>query len=82
MQHEDDGLRRERPMRRHTKQDRTQRPDAEEVVVKPAPKPAPNGQVDEQTIRLRAYERWEAAGRPEGDGVQFWLEAEKELAAH
>jgi cold shock CspA family protein/ribosome-associated translation inhibitor RaiA len=33
----------------------------------------------EETIRLRAYERWEAAGRPAGDGVRFWLEAEREL---
>lgn len=29
-------------------------------------------------IRQLAYEKWEAAGRPEGDGVQFWLEAEAE----
>jgi hypothetical protein len=68
-------------MKRHTKQDRAQRPHVEEVV-KPAAKPTANGYADEQTIRLRAYERWEAAGRPEGDGVQFWLEAEKELATH
>jgi hypothetical protein len=33
--------------------------------------------VDE--IRLRAYLRWEAAGRPPGDGVRFWLYAEREL---
>ena len=32
-------------------------------------------------IQLGAYHRWEAAGRPSGDGVQFWLEAEKQLAA-
>jgi hypothetical protein len=32
-------------------------------------------------IQLGAYHRWEAAGRPAGDGVQFWLEAEKQLAA-
>jgi hypothetical protein len=34
----------------------------------------------ENKLRLRAYQKWEAAGRPEGDGVQFWLEAEVELA--
>jgi hypothetical protein len=28
-------------------------------------------------IRLRAYLRWEAAGKPSGDGVKFWLEAEQ-----
>jgi CBS-domain-containing membrane protein len=32
------------------------------------------------TIRLRAYQRWEAAGRSPGDGVGFWLDAERELA--
>ena len=30
-------------------------------------------------IRLRAYRKWEAAGQPPGDGVRFWLEAEREL---
>lgn len=30
-------------------------------------------------IHVRAYHLWEAAGRPPGDGVPFWLEAEKEL---
>jgi hypothetical protein len=33
----------------------------------------------EETIRIRAYEMWEKAGRPDGDGVYFWLEAEREL---
>jgi hypothetical protein len=31
-------------------------------------------------IQLCAFHKWEAAGKPTGDGVQFWLEAEKELA--
>ena len=30
-------------------------------------------------IRQRAYDKWESAGRPAGDGVGFWLEAEQEL---
>ncbi len=34
---------------------------------------------DRQAIEKLAYEKWEAAGRPEGDGVNFWLEAEKEF---
>jgi hypothetical protein len=38
------------------------------------------GIVAEDAIRLRAYENWEAAGKPAGDGVQFWLAAEKELS--
>ena len=32
-------------------------------------------------IQLGAYHKWEAAGRPPGDGVQFWLEAERQVAA-
>lgn len=33
----------------------------------------------EDAIRERAYALWEEAGRPEGDGTQFWLDAEREL---
>ena len=35
--------------------------------------------VSDEKIRLCAYQKWEAAGKPSGDGVQFWLEAEQEL---
>ena len=31
-------------------------------------------------IRERAYGCWEEAGCPAGDGVEFWLKAEAELA--
>jgi hypothetical protein len=37
---------------------------------------APNG-IDEK-IRHLAYVKWEAAGKPLGDGLCFWLEAERE----
>lgn len=30
-------------------------------------------------IREAAYLKWEAAGCPNGDGVEFWLAAEAEL---
>ena len=33
----------------------------------------------EDRIRELAYEKWEKAGRPPGDGVNFWCEAEAEL---
>jgi Protein of unknown function (DUF2934) len=33
----------------------------------------------ETDIRLCAYQKWEAAGQPAGDGAEFWLQAEKEL---
>lgn len=34
-----------------------------------------------ETIREAAYYKWEAAGCPCGDGTEFWLQAEAELAA-
>ena len=34
-----------------------------------------------QRIRQRAYEIWEALGRPDGDSDQHWLDAERELLA-
>ena len=37
------------------------------------------GNVSDEDIRLYAYEKWEAAGKPAGDGDRFWLEAEQEL---
>jgi hypothetical protein len=33
----------------------------------------------EQTIRDAAYLKWEQAGRPDGDGLDFWLQSEREL---
>ncbi|MFN7972537.1 MAG: DUF2934 domain-containing protein [Acidobacteriota bacterium] len=32
-------------------------------------------------IRRRAYELWEAAGRPDGRAVDHWLAAEQEVVA-
>jgi hypothetical protein len=34
-----------------------------------------------EKIREVAYYKWEAAGCPCSDGVEFWLEAEAQLAA-
>jgi hypothetical protein len=33
----------------------------------------------EQAIREIAYSKWEHAGWPTGDGMNFWLEAEQEF---
>lgn len=33
----------------------------------------------EDQIRELAYHKWEADGRPESDGVTYWLQAEEEL---
>ena len=35
----------------------------------------------EERIRHRAYELWEAEGRPEGHEVDHWLRAAQEVAA-
>jgi len=44
-------------------------------------KPSPNGKpISEEAVRLCAYAKWEAAGKPGGDGIRFWLEAESELS--
>ena len=32
-----------------------------------------------EDIRLCAYRKWTRAGKPTGDGIQFWLQAEQEL---
>lgn len=39
---------------------------------------APPG--EEEKIRQLAYQKWEAAGKPDGDGLSYWLEAEQELS--
>ncbi len=33
----------------------------------------------EGVIRVRAYEKWVKTGRPSGNGISFWLEAEREI---
>jgi hypothetical protein len=37
--------------------------------------------VGAEGIRSRAYELWEQAGRPAGDGTEFWFAAERETRA-
>jgi hypothetical protein len=34
--------------------------------------------MNEDVVRDAAYRKWQEAGEPAGDGVQFWLEAEQE----
>ncbi len=33
-----------------------------------------------QDIGDRAYQKWEAAGKPTGKDLKFWLEAQRELS--
>lgn len=46
-------------------------PAAAEVVPRPP---------TEEQVRDLAYRKWEEAGHPPGDGAEFWLAAERELA--
>ena len=36
--------------------------------------------VDQDKIRQRAHDLWVSGGRPDGRDVEFWLQAEAELA--
>ncbi|HEY8506417.1 MAG TPA: DUF2934 domain-containing protein [Gemmataceae bacterium] len=64
---------------RHPKSAKPAPPKSAERATAPAqPAAAPAG--SQEQIRRLAYQKWEAAGRPAGDGVSFWLEAEKELS--
>lgn len=49
---------------------------AEAVTLQPA---AIDATAREDAIRARAYFLWEQAGRPEGDGAEFWVRAEQEM---
>jgi len=54
--------------------------EQELAVVSEPGNPSPNDQpVFEEVIRLWAYQKWEAVGKPGGNGVNFWLEAEREI---
>lgn len=50
------------------------------AVLKPKPKSRKERAMCENQLRELAYLKWEQAGRPSGDGVQFWLQAEAELS--
>jgi hypothetical protein len=49
---------------------------AEAVSLQPA---AIDALSREDAIRARAYFLWEQAGRPAGDGAEFWVRAEQEM---
>jgi hypothetical protein len=56
--------------------------------AEPTPSPAKSPPTDRrgdasgdraEEIRLLAYRKWQEAGCPAGDGVDFWLSAEAEI---
>ncbi len=54
--------------------------DSPEVRIFSEEEAQESPEISAETIRLCAYQKWEDAGKPECDGVQFWLEAESELS--
>jgi len=55
-------------------------PKQEECTGTGEPTPSPSNVCCDK-IREVAYLKWEAAGCPCGDGVEFWLQAEAELVS-
>jgi DUF2934 family protein len=53
-----------------------EKPKQEESVTATTPASQP---ISVETIRMCAYLKWEAAGKPQGDDCRFWFEAEQEL---
>jgi len=47
-----------------------------EATCQESQPPADNG---EEAIRALAHHKWKVAGCPPGDGVEFWLDAEREV---
>jgi hypothetical protein len=60
---------------------KAQKPPQPVVISDGDVKPVNDAASAEDSVRISAYLKWEAAGRPQGDGVNFWLEAERELLA-
>ena len=59
---------------------RTRAVREQELDAPPASPPA-KPRPAEAAIREGAYHRWQAAGSPPGDGVEFWLAAERAAKA-
>jgi hypothetical protein len=60
------------------------RPARQEPTPSPAKSHPSERRVDAngdraEEIRLLAYRKWQEAGCPAGDGVEFWLTAEAEI---
>lgn len=60
----------------------TKRKAAADVAVRRQKANTPSdGKVPtDEAIRLDTYLKWIAAGKPAGDGISFWLEAEQDLS--
>lgn len=41
----------------------------------------PQAAISEDVVSKLAYDLWERAGRPPGDGKEFWYEARRQLEA-
>ena len=52
----------------------------ENTLVGTTTSPAWARTMSPQEIGERAYKKWEAAGKPNGKDLKFWLEAQRELS--
>ena len=50
-----------------------------ESFMSRSPEPALGRSATHQEIQDRAYQKWEAKGKPIGMDLKFWLEAQREL---
>jgi hypothetical protein len=64
------------PTKSVTQPKTTSRSSAPQTALPPQKQQA----APEEVVRLRAYQKWEGAGRPIGDSLRFWFEAERELS--
>ena len=62
-------------------QDRQEKAPAPRLTA-PGTGPPPMASPEARLHRVAelAYAKWEAAGKPAGDGKEFWLEAERQTA--
>ena len=51
------------------------------MAVIEAPRPVMDNPLSHENISQRAYEIWEARGRPESDGSEEWNEAVRQIRA-
>ncbi|HZY87454.1 MAG TPA: DUF2934 domain-containing protein [Gemmataceae bacterium] len=49
------------------------------IATPPTAQPANQVKVPHEKIAMRAYEKWVKRGRPHGQDVQDWVDAENEL---
>lgn len=55
------------------------KPETRSAATAPPPPARSAGELPSERIAARAYEIWQASGRPEGHDQEHWFQAEREL---